>query len=220
MTLSRFLRDYLYIGLGGNRKGPVRRYANLMATMLLGGLWHGAGWTFILWGGLHGLYLCLNHGWHAVRRRFGLREIPKPLAIGLTFLAVVIAWVPFRSGNYEFAANGTTTAALEATGRLLESMFGLNGLTFWPPDTAIVTTQSRAIRPILAGLIVVLLLPSTQEVMRRYVPAIGMPKPSLGGPRRWWQWRPTLPWLGFTLALLYAVGREFDQVSEFIYFQF
>ena len=51
MTLSRFLRDYLYIGLGGNRKGPVRRYVNLLVTMLLGGLWHGAGWTFVVWGG-------------------------------------------------------------------------------------------------------------------------------------------------------------------------
>ena len=60
MTLSRFLRDYLYIPLGGNRKGPGRRHANLMVTMLLGGLWHGAGWTFMYWGGLHGLYLIVS----------------------------------------------------------------------------------------------------------------------------------------------------------------
>ncbi len=66
MTLSRFLRHYLYIPLGGNRKGGARRYANLMIVMLLGGLWHGAGWTFALWGGLHGLYLMVNHGWRAV----------------------------------------------------------------------------------------------------------------------------------------------------------
>ena len=63
MTLSRFLRDYLYIPLGGNRKGPARRYLNLMLTMLLGGLWHGAGWTYVVWGGLHGLYLLVNHAW-------------------------------------------------------------------------------------------------------------------------------------------------------------
>ncbi len=63
ITLSTFLRDYLYIPLGGNRKGRLRRYVNLMLTMLLGGLWHGAGWTFIVWGGLHGLYLCINHFW-------------------------------------------------------------------------------------------------------------------------------------------------------------
>lgn len=71
MTLSRFLRDYLYFPLGGNRKGPVRRYMNLIATMLLGGLWHGAGWTFVLWGGLHGLYLVINHAWHGLRETLG-----------------------------------------------------------------------------------------------------------------------------------------------------
>ena len=64
MTLSQFLRDYLYIPLGGNRHGRVRRYVNLMITMLLGGLWHGAGWTFVVWGGLHGVYLCINHAWN------------------------------------------------------------------------------------------------------------------------------------------------------------
>src|SRR5579863_7957836 len=63
ITLSRFLRDYLYIPLGGNRLGEQRRYLNLMVTMLLGGLWHGAGWNFLIWGGLHGLYLCVNHLW-------------------------------------------------------------------------------------------------------------------------------------------------------------
>jgi len=71
MTLSRFLRDYLYIPLGGNRKGSTRRYFNLMVTMLLGGLWHGAGWTFIIWGGLHGIYLAINHVWHGLRRHLG-----------------------------------------------------------------------------------------------------------------------------------------------------
>src|SRR5450830_1540606 len=65
MTLSRFLRDYLYIPLGGNRKGPTRRYVNLLTTMVLGGLWHGAGWTFVAWGALHGAYLCIDHVWTA-----------------------------------------------------------------------------------------------------------------------------------------------------------
>src|SRR5450432_2321587 len=64
ITLSRFLRDYLYIPLGGNRLGEQRRYLNLFVTMLLGGLWHGAGWNFLVWGGLHGLYLRANHVWH------------------------------------------------------------------------------------------------------------------------------------------------------------
>ncbi len=71
MTLSRFLRDYLYVPVGGNRKGQARRYLNLMATMLLGGLWHGAGWTYIIWGGLHGFYLIVHQAWQAARSWLG-----------------------------------------------------------------------------------------------------------------------------------------------------
>ena len=77
MTLSRFLRDYLYIPLGGNRCGPLRQAVNVVATMLLGGLWHGANWTFVAWGGLHGAALAVNHVWQgsglppAARRRLG-----------------------------------------------------------------------------------------------------------------------------------------------------
>merc|ERR1711916_280688 len=66
MTLSQFLQQYLYIALGGNRKGPTRRYINLFITMLLGGLWHGAGWNYVIWGGLHGFYLTVNHAFRAV----------------------------------------------------------------------------------------------------------------------------------------------------------
>src|SRR6202011_1739509 len=99
MTLSQFLRDYLYIPLGGNRRGPVLRYVNLMITMALGGLWHGAAWTFVIWGVLHGLYLCINHVWNnygpAIAPRF---ERPARLAaFALTFLSVVVPWVFFRA---------------------------------------------------------------------------------------------------------------------------
>src|SRR4029078_5020437 len=76
ITLSRFLRDYLYIPLGGNRHGHVRRYINLAITMLLGGLWHGAAWTFVVWGALHGLYLAANHAWVAFRNRMQWRSYP------------------------------------------------------------------------------------------------------------------------------------------------
>lgn len=103
MTLSRFLRDYLYIPLGGNRKGKLLRYINLMATMLLGGLWHGAGWTFVLWGALHGLYLTVNHLWREIVVERYLRWIPNWLGMlaggMLTFAAVVSAWVLFRSSD-------------------------------------------------------------------------------------------------------------------------
>src|ERR1700712_321590 len=105
MTLSQFLRDYLYIPLGGNRHGRTLRYLNLMITMLLGGLWHGAAWTFVAWGALHGAYLCINHAWN----NFGPTIPPRlgPLAniaaLALTFLAVVIAWVFFRADSIDTA---------------------------------------------------------------------------------------------------------------------
>jgi len=95
MTLSRFLRDYLYIPLGGNRKGAFRRHLNLMATMVLGGLWHGAAWTFVFWGFLHGAGLVVNHVW----RSLGLR-MHWLLGRVTTFLFVVVAWVFFRAESF------------------------------------------------------------------------------------------------------------------------
>jgi D-alanyl-lipoteichoic acid acyltransferase DltB (MBOAT superfamily) len=107
MTLSRFLRDYLYIPLGGNRLGKMRRYLNLMVTMLLGGLWHGAGWTFVVWGGLHGLYLVVNHLFQALmpqRRRAGNSGmLGRGASVMLTFICVVVAWVFFRATSFDAA---------------------------------------------------------------------------------------------------------------------
>lgn len=120
MTLSRFLRDYLYVPLGGNRKGPARRYVNLMVTMLLGGLWHGAAWTFVIWGGLHGLYLVVNHAWHRARDRiapvgWAAARIPAAAYVALTFVAVMVAWVFFRAQSVDSAL------------RLLAAMAGTHG---------------------------------------------------------------------------------------------
>lgn len=115
ITLSSWLRDYLYIPLGGNRHGPRRTYAALMTTMLLGGLWHGANWTFVAWGGLHGLYLAAER---AVRARFAGYQ-PGPfifLALGLlTYMLVNVTWVFFRAKTF-----GKAWVALRG-------MFGLNG---------------------------------------------------------------------------------------------
>jgi D-alanyl-lipoteichoic acid acyltransferase DltB (MBOAT superfamily) len=99
ITLSHFLRDYLYIPIGGNRRSPLLRYVNLWIVMLLGGLWHGAGWSFVVWGGLHGLYLASNHAWG----RFGFITLPRPVATAITFFAVVIAWVFFRADSFDHA---------------------------------------------------------------------------------------------------------------------
>jgi len=105
ITLSSWLRDYLYIPLGGNRHGPARTYTALMGTMLLGGLWHGAAWTFVVWGGLHGLYLAVER-W--LRGRFS-GWTPGPAAIFalgmLTYLLVNITWVFFRAKDFTVASN-------------------------------------------------------------------------------------------------------------------
>ena len=98
MTLSRFLRDYVYIPLGGNRCGEGRQMANLAATMLLGGLWHGAAWTFVAWGGLHGTGLAANHLWNRTGRR-----LPPSAGWLLTLLFVTAGWVLFRAQDFHTA---------------------------------------------------------------------------------------------------------------------
>jgi len=128
MTLSRFLRDYLYIPLGGNRRGPLRQVLNVVITMLLGGLWHGASWTFVAWGGLHGLALALNSAWD----RLGLR-LHWVLGWGLTMLFVIGAWVLFRSPDFGTAAN------------ILESMAGFNGIGRTKVDNALVVELAIAL---------------------------------------------------------------------------
>jgi alginate O-acetyltransferase complex protein AlgI len=142
MTLSRFLRDYVYYPLGGNRLGPLRRYVNLFITMLLGGIWHGAGWTFVIWGALHGSYLTLNHGWRAATDRWHLsfalipRFLRRACALGLTFLAVVVGWVFFKSDSVATAA------------RMLRAMSGANGMQL-PKSFA----RLPLLRPLLGHLV-------------------------------------------------------------------
>ncbi len=144
MTLSQFLRDYLYISLGGNRRGRVLRYVNLMITMLLGGLLHGAAWTFVAWGALHGVYLCINHAWN----NYGASVAPRfaPLAniagLILTFLAVVIAWVFFRADNidsayYVLSKMADPTNIAFGRGEIAYSAFiiGYAALAWFAPNT-------------------------------------------------------------------------------------
>ena len=116
ISLSAWLRDYLYIPLGGNRLGALRTYLNLFVTMLLGGLWHGANWTFVVWGGYHGVLLAIERGAgkHGLWRRW-----PVPLQQLITFILVSIGWVFFRADT------------LADAGNVLKGMVGLNGVT-WP----------------------------------------------------------------------------------------
>lgn len=200
MTLSRFLRDYLYIPLGGNRHGDLRRHVNLMTTMLLGGLWHGAGWTFVIWGGLHGLYLVVNHGWSALAADRGWRGptwLTRPLAHALTLFAVVIAWVFFRAHTVDDAL------------RVLWGMAGGNGLGGWS-STADFSRQWLTIAVLGAW---ALFLPNSQQWVSRW-----FANDSQATGRRPVQWAV----IGGTLMLatLLVVINGARGVSEFIYFNF
>lgn len=120
ITLSTFLRDYLYVPLGGNRRGEARRYFNLATTMLLGGLWHGASWAFVIWGALHGAYLTCHHAYRAVLgksliERLEASRLHRLLAWALTMLVVILAWVFFRAVTSEGAL------------RMLQAMAGIDG---------------------------------------------------------------------------------------------
>jgi alginate O-acetyltransferase complex protein AlgI len=108
MTLSRWLRDYLYVPLGGNRGGRLATYRNLMLTMVIGGLWHGAAWTFVVWGAIHGTFLCIEHARRARRERLGLEDPPdtrrrRIVARLATFHIVCFAWIFFRAESFDAA---------------------------------------------------------------------------------------------------------------------
>jgi hypothetical protein len=177
MTLSRFLRDYLYIPLGGSRHGEPRRLLNLAIVMLLGGLWHGAGWTFVIWGALHGFYLVLNHSWQRlVPARDGTAY--RLAAWALTFLAVVFAWVVFRADSLEAAATmyramiGLNGIAMPIEVHLIAERLGVAGLL---PDMTYFAQNSRSefytglLLTAAAGMIAVF-LPNSLQLMRRYRP--------------------------------------------------
>lgn len=123
MTLSRFLRDYVYFPLGGNRRGQSRRAVNVMITMLLGGLWHGAGWNFVIWGGLHGSYLMINHTWNTLFPSKGAGRMRRLASWALTFFCVSVAWAFFRAETLDGALT------------LLSAMFGQRGI--YLPETYI-----------------------------------------------------------------------------------
>jgi alginate O-acetyltransferase complex protein AlgI len=228
MTLSRFLRDYLYISLGGNRHGSSRRYLNLLITMLLGGLWHGAAWTFVIWGGLHGLFLCVNHAWRAICGKFGLdgfRTSPllTPVYVLITSLAAALAFVVFRASDVQstlaILKPGFTHFSFEPTGTLQQVASG----SFLGQCFAALGFESGGYLPVYTllgiGLFVCWCLPNTQQYMRRYDPVLWQGGPDTTGPVVF-HWQPG--WGTATLAAtLFGISLlSMSAVTEFIYFQF
>jgi alginate O-acetyltransferase complex protein AlgI len=221
MTLSAFLRDYLYFSLGGNRKGPIRRYINLMLTMLLGGLWHGAGWNFVIWGGLHGIYLVVNNGWQKLTGdvRFTNGRLFRVFSVLLTFTCVVIAWVPFRSTNFDVTQtmlygmaglNGVSIPQILAFLGRVNSSFVLEGIT---PLTAMPVKEIVLWLP--AGLLIVWLLPNTQQWLANFSPAWD----SVTARSRL-MWKPNRA-MAVMIGTLFGFSLLFlNRVSEFLYFQF
>ena len=137
MSLSTWLRDYLYIPLGGNRKGPRRTYVNLLVVMLLGGLWHGAAWNFVLWGGFHGLLLALER---ARGKRSLFAPLPRPLRVAGTFLTVVISWVLFRAEDLSRA--GDYLANMIGMGPRFDGALLVGGIVGQPYYLATVTAAA------------------------------------------------------------------------------
>lgn len=206
MTLSAFLRDYLYIPLGGNRKGKARRYVNLMATMLLGGLWHGAGWTFVIWGGLHGLYLTVNHFW----REHSPVRLPSFIGWLATFLSVVVAWVFFRAESAGQAVeilkgmagmNGFIVPADYVPGWLASALssLGVSVLDYTP----LWAFERREILNIALAVIACAAAPNAYEITS-----------CLNFTKRQWLTAAVVSVLALTASL------SLYQVSEFLYFQF
>ncbi len=228
ITLSRFLRDYLYIPLGGNRRGSTRRYVNLLAVMLLGGLWHGAAWTFVIWGGLHGLGLTVNHLWRRLRDRSNVRTHSTFRVWRgrvLTFLFVTVAWVFFRAEDLASAMN------------IVRGMFGLNGVVL--PETYF--QYLGGLGPYLAEsgvrfeagylflgieqivwlavlLAIVTLLPNTLEWARYSATANG--RDAVSDLFDLVIWRPTVTWALVLSACLMVSLVLMSEAGEFLYFQF
>lgn len=207
ITLSSFLRDYLYFPLGGNRLGPSRRYINLMITMILGGLWHGANWTFVFWGMLHGIYLTINHAFQRLSSP-GVETLRKMITFRLfswwlTFLCAVVAWVFFRANDFSSALRIIAVLPPTMTGGDLAATHPI----LWNQGLNLV----RGIWWLTVLGAIAFLLPNSNRIGELALVHC--------------RTRPSLPFIliGAALALcvfLIVVNSTRDSVSAFIYFNF
>jgi alginate O-acetyltransferase complex protein AlgI len=202
ISLSTFLRDYLYVPLGGNRHGEARRYFNLSATMVLGGLWHGASWNFVLWGTMHGAYLIVNHLWRGHTSLDALLGERAARVVGwtITFVCVLLAWVLFRSPN------------LDVAGEIYRAMLGFNGSSGSPfKDLTLPFRQSQFYQLFIAAFFICVALPNTQTLAR------WVPRPFEGlRLARFGHWVGAC---AMGVLFMYSISR-LGQNSAFLYFQF
>ena len=215
MTLSEFLRDYLYIPLGGNRLGDVRRYFNLIVTMILGGLWHGANWTFLLWGGLHGFYLAINHLWRSERLtkyKFSVQpRLSFILSSILTLCAIIIAWVVFRAHSIEEAR------------RIIAGIMGLGGVGLDKGKFPYIAKNIGYFFRLFLFSCVILYGPTSQVIITKLTALFGASSNSVMMMKSQNQFQnqmfivltATLTSLLFLMSVT-MIGRK----SEFLYFQF
>ncbi|MBI3331792.1 MBOAT family protein [Candidatus Peregrinibacteria bacterium] len=224
ITLSRFLRDFLYIPLGGNRKGSARKYANLLLTMLIGGLWHGAGWTFVFWGGLHGMYLILNHGWRALRgERASSTRFTRFLSWLLTFLAIVLGWVFFRAESFPAAL--TVLQGMISFETISPWPYIQEFLWWWAPDIAGIRFPEWIYGTALLALLslIVFFAPNTHQILSLEHPETE-PVPAGDRTPKWLHlhWKPTAIFAVLTgmLTIISLIFLTLYQEHEFLYFQF
>jgi D-alanyl-lipoteichoic acid acyltransferase DltB (MBOAT superfamily) len=233
ITLSKFLRDYLYIPLGGSKKGQVRRYLNLIITMLLGGFWHGAGWTFILWGGMHGLFLTINHLWRSFVISLGINKFEglllyKILCWLLTFGCVLLGWVMFRSDS--LAAALLIYKSLIASGMNITLPVELQVVLahLLPKSVLFANTLGglqipllQAWSVILLGLFVVLFMPNTNEYVSRFLSSYGGVLNS-SEPLSFNFFSSRLPLISpIFFGILFGISLlSMTRISEFLYFKF
>ena len=198
ITLSRFLKEYLYIPLGGNRKGEMRTYTNLFATFVLGGIWHGAGWTFVLWGMLHGAGIVIHRVWQKVGFKMNIL-----LAWFITFNFINITWVFFRALNFDSAIkvlHGMFMGPLILPASLknyFESIkdFGFT-LGHW---SKLYKDETYIGLWLLSALLVVILLPNSMQLKKKF--------------------KPNFFYMGLTILFFLSIFMLYRK-SEFIYFNF
>jgi D-alanyl-lipoteichoic acid acyltransferase DltB (MBOAT superfamily) len=238
ITLSRFLRDYLFILLGGNRRGATRGQVNLFITMVLGGLWHGAGWTFIVWGALHGAYLVVNHAFRRARKALGLARPPTRIGVAastaLTFVACVFTLVFFRAETLESAVRMSETmlsfhhVTLPLSWRAFvpgaELLAGL-GVSFEGSAVIPAPLWLTGLPLILFELVIVFAFPNTQEYAgltdEEYYGGRRRGRRSLrGGPLEAIVWRPGFVHGVFVFALAMLATGYLGSATEFLYYQF